>query len=176
MKWLMFYISRKPAGFWLTSPLTRMRNNVAAGGAVSTPITCNKKLKHYHLRVNVQIGPPSMFAIRYMGTQYSNREIPGQYARYCMIYNVKVPQSMAIGDETQNKAQWLAACGRMSASSQSLCFILSLRLNSSFITSMPVGDHNYCSYTMNCKEYVLLYNKCGGSWTAVGFDVTVQLL
>ena len=36
--------------------------------------------------------------------------------------------------QTQNKAQWLAACRHVSASSQSLRFILSLRMNSSFIT------------------------------------------
>ena len=36
--------------------------------------------------------------------------------------------------QTQNKAQWLAACGHVSANSQSLRFILSLRMNSSFIT------------------------------------------
>ena len=36
--------------------------------------------------------------------------------------------------QTQNKVRWLAACGHMSASSQSLRFILSLRMNSSFIT------------------------------------------
>ena len=39
--------------------------------------------------------------------------------------------------QTQNKAQWLAACGHVSASSQSLRFILRLRLYSGFITSMP---------------------------------------
>ena len=39
--------------------------------------------------------------------------------------------------QTQNKAQWLAACGHVSESSQSLRFILSLRMNSSFITSRP---------------------------------------
>ena len=36
-----------------------------------------------------------------------------------------------VQSQTQNKAQWLAACGHMSASSQSLHFILSLRMNSS---------------------------------------------
>ena len=39
--------------------------------------------------------------------------------------------------QTQNKAQWLVACGHVSASNQSLRFILSLRLCSSFITSRP---------------------------------------
>ena len=39
--------------------------------------------------------------------------------------------------QAQNKGQWLAACGHVSASSQSLRFILSLRMNSNFITSMP---------------------------------------
>ena len=39
--------------------------------------------------------------------------------------------------QAQNKAQLLAACGHVSASSQSLRFILSLRMNSSFITSRP---------------------------------------
>ena len=37
--------------------------------------------------------------------------------------------------QTPNKAHRLAACGHMSASSQSLRFILSIRLYSSFITS-----------------------------------------
>ena len=36
--------------------------------------------------------------------------------------------------QTQNKLQWLAACWHVSASSQSLRFILSLRMNASFIT------------------------------------------
>ena len=40
-----------------------------------------------------------------------------------------------VRSQTQNKAQWLAACGHVSASSQSLRFILSLRMSSSFITS-----------------------------------------
>ena len=42
-----------------------------------------------------------------------------------------------VQSQTQNKAQWLAACGHVSACSQSLRFILSLRMNSSFITSTP---------------------------------------
>ena len=42
-----------------------------------------------------------------------------------------------VHSQTQNKAQWLAAWGHVSASSQSLRFILSLRLYSSFITSRP---------------------------------------
>ena len=40
----------------------------------------------------------------------------------------------------QNKGQWLAACRHVSASSQSLLFILSLRMNSSFITARPDED------------------------------------
>ena len=39
--------------------------------------------------------------------------------------------------QTQNKAQSLANCRHLSPSSQSLRFILSLRMNSSFITSRP---------------------------------------
>ena len=42
-----------------------------------------------------------------------------------------------VQSQTQNKAQWLVAFGHVSASSQSLRFILSLRMNSSFITAMP---------------------------------------
>ena len=49
-----------------------------------------------------------------------------------------------VQSQTQNKAQWLAACGHVSASNQSLRFILSLRMNSSFITSRP-GLPNECS-------------------------------
>ena len=45
--------------------------------------------------------------------------------------------SCSDNNQTQNKAQRLAACGHVSASSKSLCFILSLRLYSSFITSRP---------------------------------------
>ena len=33
-----------------------------------------------------------------------------------------------VHSQTQNKTQWLAACGHVSASSQPLCFILSLRI------------------------------------------------
>ena len=44
-----------------------------------------------------------------------------------------------VHSQTQNKAQWLATCRHVSASSQSLRFILSLslRLYSNFITSWP---------------------------------------
>ena len=42
-----------------------------------------------------------------------------------------------VHSQTQNKAQWLVACGHVSASNQSLRFILSLWMNSSFITSRP---------------------------------------
>ena len=51
-----------------------------------------------------------------------------------------------VHSQTQNTAQWLAACGHMSASSQSLGFILSLRLYSGFITSRPglLGLHHTC--------------------------------
>ena len=60
-----------------------------------------------------------------------------------------------VQSQTQNKAQWLAACGHLSASSQSLHFVRKqpiialyfesekpgLRKNSSFITSRPVFTH-----------------------------------
>ena len=46
--------------------------------------------------------------------------------------------------QSQNKEQGLAVCGHMSASSQSLRFILSLSMNSSFITSRP-GHSPYSS-------------------------------
>ena len=39
--------------------------------------------------------------------------------------------------QTLNKAQSLAACGHVSASNQSLCLILNLKLYLSFITSRP---------------------------------------
>ena len=42
-----------------------------------------------------------------------------------------------VRSKTQNKVQWLAACGLVSTSSQSLRFILSLRLYSSLVTSVP---------------------------------------
>ena len=46
-----------------------------------------------------------------------------------------------VHSQTQNKAQWLAVCGHVSASSQSLRFILSLSLYSIFITSRPIFPH-----------------------------------
>ena len=42
-----------------------------------------------------------------------------------------------VHSQTQNKVQWLAGCGHVSAISQSLRFILSLRMYSSFITLRP---------------------------------------
>ena len=42
-----------------------------------------------------------------------------------------------VHSQTQNEAQWLAACGHVPASSQPLRIILSLRINASFITSRP---------------------------------------
>ena len=47
-----------------------------------------------------------------------------------------------VHSQTKNKAHWLNACGHVSASSQSLCFILSLRMFSSFITSRHDIDLN----------------------------------
>ena len=47
-----------------------------------------------------------------------------------------------VHSQTQNKAQRLVACGYESASSQSLRFILSLRLYSSCIASRPVLYHS----------------------------------
>ena len=48
-----------------------------------------------------------------------------------------------VHSQTQNKAQWLAACRQVSASSQSLRFILSLRLYPSFfLTSRPGYGRN----------------------------------
>ena len=45
-----------------------------------------------------------------------------------------------VQSQTPNKAQWFVACGYVSTSNQSLPFILSLRMNSSFITSRPDLD------------------------------------
>ena len=44
--------------------------------------------------------------------------------------------------QTQNKAQWLAACGHVSTISQSLRFFI-LRLYSSFITPRPGLEHKH---------------------------------
>ena len=53
-----------------------------------------------------------------------------------------------------DKAQWLASCGHVSASSQSLHFILSLRLFSSFITSSP--DVSYQgTFLLSSANYLL---------------------
>ena len=53
-----------------------------------------------------------------------------------------------VHSQTQNKVQWLAACWRhVSASSQSLLIILSLKKNSSFITSGPCHTHLWKEWT-----------------------------
>ena len=59
-----------------------------------------------------------------------------------------------VHSQTQNKAQWLAVCGHVSASSQSLRFILSLRLYQSFITSRP-GCLTRCKMQNTC---IVLYH------------------
>ena len=62
--------------------------------------------------------------------------------------------------QTQNKAQWLAACGHVSASSQSLRFILSLRINSSFVTSRSGAFiRDIC---MNCAYAIIIKILCVG--------------
>ena len=65
--------------------------------------------------------------------------------KICFGVNCIKPKTWSRGyktwvhSQTQNKAQWLAVCGHVSASSQSLRFILSLSMYSSFITSRPAG-------------------------------------
>ena len=54
-----------------------------------------------------------------------------------------------VQSQTQNKAQWLVTCGHVSASSQSLRFVLSLRMNSSFITSRPGHTYILCAYPVS---------------------------
>ena len=56
------------------------------------------------------------------------------------IWNRPRGYKTRVHSQPQNKAQWLAACGNVSTISQSLCFILSLRLYSSFITSRQGKD------------------------------------
>ena len=53
---------------------------------------------------------------------------------------------------TQNKVKWLAACGHVSASSQSLHFILSWRLYSSFITSGLIWSFTICIIQPYCPK------------------------
>ena len=62
-----------------------------------------------------------------------------------------------VHSQTQNKAQWLAACGHMSASSQSLRFILSLRLYSSFITSGPGPTNMDESTLLRTRQVSVLF-------------------
>ena len=78
--------------------------------------------------------------------------------------------------QTRNKAQWLAACGHVSASSQSSHFILSLRLYSSFITSGSGPNENpiYSNlcYTPNfigvmplaCPSFLWQYSTYGSQY------------
>ena len=69
-----------------------------------------------------------------------------------------------VHSQTQNKAQWLAACGHVSASSQSLCFILSLRQYSSFITSRPDLGLD-CLQRLSAKQKMPLVGKELNTWT-----------
>ena len=57
-----------------------------------------------------------------------------------------------VQSQTQNKAQWLAACEHVSASSQSLCFILSLRMNLSPYNLSCWWDLNQAHLLAQIKE------------------------
>ena len=61
---------------------------------------------------------------------------------------------------TQNKVQWLAAWGHVSASSQSFRFILSWRLCSSFITLRPV----LCSLIAFTEWLIKANGDCNFTW------------
>ena len=83
-----------------------------------------------------------------------------------------------VHSQTQNKAQWLAVCGHVSASSQSLRFIFSLSLYSSFITSRPdliylftlvVGMYTvFCCFStsLDCSKWIeiALYSSDSKVW------------
>ena len=75
-----------------------------------------------------------------------------------------------VHSQTQNKAQWLAACGHVSASSQSLRFILSLRMNSNFKTSRPgfTGHQLGQSWSASVKTH--------NSWTTWYIWIKVCIL
>ena len=62
-----------------------------------------------------------------------------------------------VRSQTQNKAQWLAACGHMSASSQLLRFILSLRQYSVFITPGPDLFFNLCMCFHHSMEICICF-------------------
>ena len=65
---------------------------------------------------------------------------------YCAFFSPGLEVKTLVHSQTQNKAQWLDACGLVSASSQSLRFILSLKLYSGFITSRPGFVIVLCSF------------------------------
>ena len=65
-----------------------------------------------------------------------------------------------------NEGQWLAACGRVSASSQSLHFILSLRMYSNFITSKP-GHMNKMAGKYTLKQYSPLETESQWPWSVM---------
>ena len=71
-------------------------------------------------------------------------------------------QSYQASYQTQNKAQRLAAFGHVSASSQSLRFILSLRMTSSFITSRP--------------GVLQISTISSFRWLAVGFSIAATII
>ena len=77
-----------------------------------------------------------------------------------------------VHSQTQNKAQWLAAWGHVSVSSQLVCLILSLRLYSSFITSRPgtatVTEHRPTHGTKKQRQRTL-------TWTCHQEHAQVQI-
>ena len=60
-----------------------------------------------------------------------------------------------VQSQTQNKAQWFAACGHVSASSHSLCFILSLWLYASCITSRPCRKLDQGQPRTTSQKYIV---------------------
>ena len=72
--------------------------------------------------------------------------------------STKMPQtwprgySIWVHSQTQNKAQRLADCGHVSASSQSLRFILSLRMNSSSKILQTLDDCNSDHYVTIARQ------------------------
>ena len=62
-----------------------------------------------------------------------------------------------ISGKRENKAQWLAACQHVSASSQSLRFILNLRIELKFYNLKAKWDSSSIHGVWTLKAYVLVY-------------------
>ena len=112
------------AGAWL--------HNCSNQSAIS-----NGKINQYHIKhYNSIFNNKGREALNPWSSQWHNKETNNSLPASVQTW----PRGYKTWVHFQNQAQWLAACRHVYASSQSLHFILSLRLYSRFITARPNLD------------------------------------